>query len=119
MAGAYRTIGDMMVDVRVLLQDTRSPFRYREPDLYTSLNAALMQARRTRPDLFMGRFGSEDFSFDEVRKAEPFPLAPWYWEAFIEYIVGRSEMRDDEFSNEGRAVVFMNRFHAKMLSLGA
>ncbi len=119
MPGAARSIGDMMVDVRVLLQDTRSPFRYREADFYTSLNAGLMQARRVRPDLFLGRFGREDFSYDAERAAEPFPLAPWLWEAFVEYIVGRSEMRDDEYSADSRAVVFVNRFQAKLMSVGA
>jgi hypothetical protein len=119
MAGPTRSIADMMVDARVLLQDTRSPFRYRENDLYTNLNSAMMQARRVRPDLFMGRFGKEDFGYDPSRSAEPFPLAPWLWEAFIEFIVGRAEMRDDEYSNDSRAVVFMNRFQAKLLSQGA
>lgn len=116
---AARSIGDMMVDARVLLQDTQSPFRYREADLYTNLNTALMQARRIRPDLFLGRFGREDFDYRQDRATEPFPLAPWYWEAFVEYIVGRAEMRDDEYSQDSRAVVFMNRFQSKLMTLGA
>lgn len=117
MAG--RSIKEMVEDARVLLQDTRSPFRYRQSELVTNLNSALMQARRLRPDLFIGRFGKEDFAYTADRLEEPFPLPAWYSEAFVEYMVGRAELRDDEFTNEGRAIALMNRFSSKLQAMGA
>ena len=119
MSESVRSLGDLMTDARVLLQDTRSPFRYREADLYTGLNAALMQARRLRPDLFLGRFGREKFNYAPADSAQPFPLAPWYWEAAVEFVVGRAELREDEFTNDGRAVALLNRFRAKLLTMEA
>ena len=117
MAG--RSIRSMVADARVLLQDTRSPFRYREDTLIWNLNAGLMQARRLRPDLFIGRFGKEDFEYNTTRQDEPFPLPAWYSEAFVEYMVARAELREDEFATDGRAVALMNRFSSKLLAAGA
>jgi|GEM_PF-2750098 len=117
---AVRTLADLITDARVLLQDTREPFRYRTPELWTNLNVALMTARRLRPDLYLGQFGAERYDYDPaVDGVMPFPLAAFYWEAAVEFIAGRAELRDDEFTTDNRAVSLINRFTAKLLGVTA
>lgn len=49
----YNTVADYIRDVRTLLQDKIPEYRYDDPSLLTALNAALLETRRQRPDLFV------------------------------------------------------------------
>ena len=53
MSTAYDTVTDYIEDARTLLLDTVAPYRYDDPSLLVALNAALLEGRRLRPDLFV------------------------------------------------------------------
>jgi len=55
---AYDTVGGYLKDVRTLLTDKIVPYRYSTASLVRSLNATLLEARRLRPDLFLGYLDS-------------------------------------------------------------
>lgn len=75
------------------------PFRYSDAALYGHLNAAVAEARRLRPDLFLGsslglRGGLPSFAADGA--ATPFPVAERYAAPFVAFVVGRAKARQNE-----------------------
>jgi hypothetical protein len=50
---ALDTVADYVADVRVLLQDTITPYRYADADCVTALNVTILEALRMRADLFL------------------------------------------------------------------
>lgn len=49
----YNTVADYIRDIRTLLQDKIPEYRYDDDSLLRALNAALLETRRQRPDLFV------------------------------------------------------------------
>jgi hypothetical protein len=47
----------------------------------------------------------------------PFPLDTSVWSAFVYYIVGRTELREDTFSEDSRAVSMLNKAVSQLLSI--
>jgi hypothetical protein len=115
------TIGGLLLEARGILNDVTPTVgglpRYSDTDLVNAFNDALVQARAKRPDLFlpMGlRNTVPQFSMP-TDQTTPFPLDFSVYPAFLYYVVGRSEMREDTFSDDGRATVLMNKFVSQLL----
>lgn len=114
------TIGSMVAEARTLLQDkTPVPaIRYSDAEMLEAFNGALAEARAKRPDLFLLRglrtalpiYSTSDLDND-------FPLDPGYVPAFVYYLVGRGELREDPFAQDNRAVVLMNKFISQLLTV--
>jgi hypothetical protein len=125
------TIGGLILEARAMLQDTlqtnaMSPiqddpiYRYSDTDMIAAFNGAMLEARTKRPDLFL-RLG--------LRKAVPryttgdlgtaFPLDLSVYDAFLYYLVGRAEIREDAFSNDGRAVAMLNKFVSQLMAVAS
>lgn len=108
----------MISEARSLLNDTIQPVRYSDADLYDILDNAIGVTRRVRPDLFLGSVAglrSEPAPIAPADANQPFPLDWSYTSAFVWYVAGRAEMRDDEFSSDQRATVLLARFVAEMV----
>ena len=110
------TIGGLLIEARGILNDVvptvGGTTRYSDSDLVAAFNDALLQARSRRPDLFIGmglRNTVPQYSMPGDADTA-FPLDPMVYPAFIFYIVGRSEMREDTFTDDGRAMSSMQRF---------
>lgn len=110
------TVADVFAEARVLLQDTVVPYRYADAELIRILNIAIMEARRLRPDLFLGQFTSLP-AFASTGDA--FNLEPMYRPAFVYYLVGRAALRNDEATEDARATVLMNKFAAQLLTIAS
>jgi hypothetical protein len=121
-----RTIAAAVAQARTLLQDTvptvGSVYRYTDQDLIDNFNGALVEARRLRPDAFLClgiRTPLPLYTTANLTDGTLFPISELYFMAFVYYIVGRAELREDTFSNDSRAVSLMNKFTSQFLKVEA
>lgn len=112
---ALSTVQDYVTAARVLLQDTVAPYRYSDAELTAGLNFAILDARRIRPDLFLSLSALESFSTVNTTTVT---IDEQYRVAFLYYIVGHAQLRDDEAEQDARAGAFLTRF-SKILTAGA
>lgn len=116
---ALDTVQDFVDRARVLLLDQVEPYRYPTIDLVESLNEGILEARRLRPDLLKAylRTSLPDFSIDAMTASVP--IDPQYRVAFVYYICGQAQLRDEENTQDTRAAAFLNKFVAQMTSIQA
>ena len=112
------TFQQIIDDARVLLNDvvvdqTTVP-RYTEAQLLGYARAALVDARRMRPDLFLSNMTT---AFPAYTASSTVPIAEEYIIPLIDYVAHRAELRDDEFAVEGRAAALFSKFKAGMLGV--
>lgn len=107
------TLADLITRARVTLQDTGS-VRYTDAELLVFANEALGEARRVRPDFFLGSYSTAQTS---LASGDTFPL-PFQIEQYaVDYIAGRAEMRESESTNEGRSAALVSRFKSGLSAL--
>lgn len=117
-----RTLAVLLREARGILNDvvpTDGNTRFSDDDLIAAFNDALLQARAKRPDAFidMGlRNPVPQYTMPDDAETV-FPIDPMYWPAFLFYIAGRSELREDTFADNGRATVLMNKFVSQLLQV--
>lgn len=117
-----RTIGTLLAEARTLLQDKEPlpAYRYSDAELVEAFNGAMVESRAKRPDLFLAmglRTPTPYYSTSDL--AQPFPLGDEVYDAFVYYLVGRSELREDSFAVDGRAVAMANKFVSQLLSVAS
>jgi hypothetical protein len=118
------TIGRMLLDARAILNDVvpiTGSTRYSDEDLIQAFNSALSEVRAKRPDAFLAtglRVGVPQFVMPGDQ-AEIFPLDQIFYPLCVNYIVGKSELREDEFAAEGRAVAMLNKFVTGLLQVAS
>ena len=116
------TVGDFVTEARVLLQDTRVPFRYADAELIMALNIGLREARRLRADLFLDNL---DFTLPDLVTtgagvmAQAVPMEDFYRPAFIYFMVGRAQLRDQEDTTDQRAGALIQKFTGQMLTIAS
>lgn len=105
-------------DARVVLNDqmasASSVVRYTEAQLLGYARSALIDARRIRPDLFLSNLTG---AFPAFTGESTVPLPEDYLIPLVDYVIGRAELRDDEFSADGRAGAMIQKFKAGMLGV--
>ncbi len=112
---AALTYGQLLTQVRTIVQDQVQPYRYQDSELYFALTEAMADARRLRPDLFLAQgLDAPPMLITAAQAAAPFPIAWQYVPAFIDYVIGRAESRDDTYTDDSRAVTFMTRFAQRL-----
>jgi|SRR5215204_1720157 len=117
---ALDTVTDYVAQARSLLQDKTHPVRYSDGDLIDALNLALLEARRLRPDLFLGTSPGTLTTPSIGTTPDPMgAIDEQYRVPLLYYIVGHALRRDDEDGSEARASQFMMGFVGKMLALAA
>lgn len=116
---ALDTVQDYIDRARVLLLDQIEPYRYPTADLVESLNEGIMEARRLRPELLQDFFRTSLPDFDGSNMAASVPLDQQYRVAFVYYICGQAQLRDEENTQDSRAAAFLNKFVAQMTSIQA
>lgn len=119
------TIGGLLTEARGMLSDTDTSVagttRYSDNDLIDAFNDALLQARAKRPDAFldMGMRSQVPQYVMPDDASTAFPLDQVFYPAILFYVVGRSELREDTFSDDSRAVTLMNKFASQLLSVSS
>lgn len=114
---ALETVEDYVDAARTLLQDTVETYRYSDDELVLALSLAVLEARRIRPDLFLDRFDElPEFTDNDDTEVE---IDAQYRTAFLYYIVGHAQLRDEEDSQDARAAALLNKFTSQLLTIAA
>jgi len=112
---ALQTVAEIIGTARVLLQDTIEPYRYDDDSLLVGLNAALLEARRLRPDMFINTANAVP-SYSAVNSTDV-AIDQQYRMSLIYYIVGHAQLRDEENTQDARSSAFLNKFVTQMLEV--
>jgi hypothetical protein len=119
-----RTVGELIGEARILLNDT-IPIsglpRYEDNELTAALNDGLLQTRAKRPDAFL-RYGLRlpvPVYILPDDDATIFPIDDQFYSPLLFYVVGRSELTEDTFSDDGRAVALMSKFVSQLLKVAS
>lgn len=106
-------VSDVLSQARTLLQDKVTPYRYSDDSLIAAINESMFEARRIRPDLFVGSLRT---ALTRVSaSADTLPLEDQYFSPVVNYVVGRAEMRDDEFATDKRAALLHSAFYTALV----
>ena len=111
----FTSVGDMVDAACVLLQDVDHD-RYALPSVYAALNAALVEAKKYRPDFYRGLASTPQYSIGDSTAPINFPEE--YRVALVRYIAGTIQLQDNEDVSDQRATVLLNTYTAKLLSMG-
>lgn len=111
---ALDTVQDYVDRARVLLLDQVEPYRYPTLDLVEALNMGVLEARRLRPDLLKSYFRATLPEFSTAAMSAAVPIDPQYRVAFVYYICGQAQLRDEENTQDTRAAAFLNKFVAQL-----
>lgn len=106
-----KTIGDILTDARVILNDT-SGDRYTDEHLISDFNYAISQTKALRPDLFILGEALPEYTTSDL--AVDFPLPEIVSQSFVYYLSGNAELRDDEFAVDGRAMTLLTAYRRNL-----
>lgn len=106
------TFTNLTDSARVLLNDV-DKVRYSDAQLLEYANEALAETRRIRPDLFVGSYTT---ALATYTGGQTVPLTSEYHQYLKDFVIARAEFRDDEFTMDGRAATFLQKFRNGMLS---
>ena len=116
---ALDTVQDYVDRARVLLQDQSvGNYRYPDIDLVAALSIAVLEARRLRPDVLQVYLNTTLPSFSAATMTAAVPIDPMYRMAFVYYVCGHAQLRDDENVQDSRARAFMAQFNSSLMGLG-
>jgi hypothetical protein len=104
------TVQQLVTQARVLLQDEVSPFRYTDGQLARLVTEGLREARRVRPDLFADTLAQPMPQYTETTMDAQVLMPEQYFGPLLNYVVGRAELRDDEFTTNGRAITMVTAY---------
>jgi len=113
---ATRTFGTLLHEARGLLNDlvpiSGSP-RFTDDDLLEIVNEALLQTRSKRPDAWL-TYGLRK-SLPVATASSVLPIEDQFYSALLFYTVGRAELIEDTFADNGRAITLMGKFNTLLL----
>jgi hypothetical protein len=116
---ALDTVSDYIVSARRLLLDETEPYRYPTADLVEALNFAFLEVRRLRADLLLSKFRSSIPSYSTSNLNAVVEVDPQYRMAFLYFICGHVQLRDDENTQDQRAGGFLAKFIAQLHTTSA
>ena len=111
------TVGDYVVEARRLLQDKNAPYRYSDNEIVMALNLAIGEGRRARPELFQQYFETDLPMYYADEDDELVDIPPMYRMAFLYFIVGHSQLADQEDTVDQRSAALLTKFISQLLSL--
>ena len=104
------TLQNIIDSARVVLQDA-DKVRYSDAQLLEYANDGIVLGFKYRPDFRLGNYTvalGTYVSTDQV----PFPLQ--YQQLLKHFVVARAELRDDEYSQDGRAAALMGYYEKEL-----
>lgn len=106
-------VGEFIAAARVLLQDTAAgSYRYSDADITNALHMGLLEMRRLRPDLFIGRAVNQ---LNYTLTTDVVAIDNQYRTALLYYIVGWTSLRDAEEQTDPRAAALMSVFASQLV----
>jgi len=115
-----RTYSDVITRARRILQDENaSNYRYSDQSLVDAANDAVLEVRRTRPDLMLRvSFNPSDVTLADIALVSP-PVEDMYFQSLVYITVGYQMLRDDEFSKDSRAIAMLNKGLSQLLTVAS
>ena len=104
------TFQDVIDDVRVTLNDADGT-RYTTPQLLGFANDGVQEGFRLRPDFLLGQYTATATTY-VAGDTVPFPAR--YQMLLKYYVCYRAELRDDEYSQDGRAASLLGLFNSEL-----
>jgi hypothetical protein len=108
---ASLAVDDIIAEARTHLQDADGT-RYSTASLLRELENALLDLRRTRPDLFLGSLRT---AMTPIVAGTNIPVDEMFRPSLSLYVAGRAQIRDEEASPDSRAGVLVNSAKAQWL----
>lgn len=113
MATTLATVADLVAHARVLLQDESvGAYRYSDNQLLTALNSAVMESQRLRPDLWLRVVTLPSYTVVDTTAVT---IDSRYRMAFVYYIIGMAQLRDEEETTDARAAAYLTKFHRDLV----
>lgn len=112
---AFTTVGDVVTQVRVFLQDTAGD-RFTDAELAQNVNSGIIEMRRLRPDLFRSVLLTTLPQYTTAQFASTLAVDQMYIPALVFYVTGLAQLRDAEESTDARAVALLGAFNSKLLT---
>lgn len=128
-----KSIDDVLVEARFLLNDAGAagmPTRFANADMIRHLNTALRELYTLRPDAYVGLLltgGNTPgvlnntivplYSTADLGQTPPTPFPVddrLFFSAVVYYVVGRTELSDDEFTDDNRAMTMLQGFRTML-----
>ena len=124
-----KSIDDVLTEARAAINDSTVPFRFSNTLLLSYLNTALRETYRYRPDAFVGNFTTGLLStvavptYSQVdlglSPATPLPVDDrLFFNPIVFFVAGRTELSDDEFTDDGRAMSLLQSFRTMLIGPG-
>jgi hypothetical protein len=110
-------VSQYIVESRTLLQDVIAPYRYADTELLSTLNMAMQSAYRLRADLFLG-LASSAIPYFLNNDTTAVPIDAMYRLPIVHFMVGHAQLRDEEDTQDSRAIALMADFKASLISTG-
>lgn len=111
------TVSDYIVESRTLLQDVIPPYRYADTELISTLNMAMQISFRLRADLFLG-LASSALPYFAANGTTAVPIDAMYRVPIVHFMVGHAQLRDEEDTQDSRAIALMADFKSSLISIG-
>ncbi len=99
-------VGDLVRKIRQTVQDIAGD-RYTDARIFDAINLGVLDTRRSRPDMFIGRFDAATPQFTDL--TQEFSLPEVIIPPIVSYAVGWIEMGDDEYTQDGRAAAMFKK----------
>ena len=115
-----QAVGDLLSQVRTLLQDVDSSassgYRYSTDSIIMALNQGMFDMYRVRPDLFL-ESGFIIPVFNSGMLDQVIGIEQQYIPPLVYYVTGLVQARDDEQNQDSRAMAFLKTFSASLLTV--
>lgn len=112
------TVDTLLSEVRDILQDQTTPYRYSDASLLNGLNMGLAELRTKRPDAFQSTLREAD-EVPTVAAGGTLPVNLQFVPGLMFYTAGWASLRDDSYSDDGRAASLMRRGVGTWLTIAA
>lgn len=115
---ALETVADYITEARALLLDETAPFRYPDVSIVSALNLAIGESFRIRPDLWLAYFELALPGYSAGTPGATVAIPAAFRMAFLYFIVGHCQLRDDEDVSDTRAGALVSKFSSSLLAVG-
>jgi hypothetical protein len=115
----FAQIGGIIAMVRTLLQDQSlegGEYRYSEDSLYMALNMGLLEMYRMRPDVFLAEYFTVP-QYTTGQATNAIPIEQQFVTPLVYYVVGMTQLRDDEGEQDARASAFLGKFTSMLTAV--
>ncbi len=122
------TYQDLLDEARGFVNDAETPYRDEDATYIRHINRGLQEIGRVRPDALFALFSANTLNVpvviesgsptgNQVLISADFQLDMQFYPPLLSYVVGMIELKEDEFTDDGRAITLITAFRNSLLSV--